>query len=148
MLQGFERLFNPWKFLSYFRWETPWATVFPIRLMLRLGAEYRYYPCMLVSIRNRRPVYWEIGHTIINLLAVSMKIELATLISLFLILTALKFCLFRFTVENLDCLFYMKPMFGQRKTLVMFTDLKNSYKKNILKLQQIFIDLHWNWNAL
>ncbi|PSN56198.1 hypothetical protein C0J52_01424 [Blattella germanica] len=52
------------------RWETPWATVFPIRLMLRLGAEYRYYPCMLVSIRNRRPVYWEIGHTIINLLAV------------------------------------------------------------------------------
>lgn len=51
------------------RWETPWATVFPIRLMLRLGAEYRYYPCMLVSVRNRRPVYWEIGHTIINLLA-------------------------------------------------------------------------------
>ncbi|XP_069694547.1 zinc finger FYVE domain-containing protein 16 isoform X2 [Periplaneta americana] len=51
------------------RWEMPWATVFPIRLMLRLGAEYRYYPCMLVSIRNRRPVYWEIGHTIINLLA-------------------------------------------------------------------------------
>ncbi|PNF19407.1 Zinc finger FYVE domain-containing protein 9 [Cryptotermes secundus] len=51
------------------RWETPWATVFPIRLMLRLGAQYRYYPCMLVSIRNRRPVYWEIGHTIINLLA-------------------------------------------------------------------------------
>jgi len=41
--------------------------------MLRLGAEYRYYPCMLVSVRNRTPVYWEIGHTIINLLAVSMK---------------------------------------------------------------------------
>ena len=23
------------------RWETPWAKVFPIRLMLRLGAEFR-----------------------------------------------------------------------------------------------------------
>ena len=23
------------------KWETPWAKVFPIRLMLRLGAEYR-----------------------------------------------------------------------------------------------------------
>lgn len=51
------------------RWETPWAKVFPIRLMLRLGAEFRYYPCMLVSLRGRRPVYCEIGHTIINLLA-------------------------------------------------------------------------------
>ncbi|XP_049783559.1 zinc finger FYVE domain-containing protein 9 [Schistocerca cancellata] len=51
------------------RWETPWAKVFPIRLMLRLGAEFRYYPCMLVSVRGRRPVYCEIGHTIINLLA-------------------------------------------------------------------------------
>ncbi|KAJ9579079.1 hypothetical protein L9F63_024810, partial [Diploptera punctata] len=55
------------------RWETPWATVFPIRLMLRLGAEYRYYPCMLVSIRNRRPVYWEIGLTIINILAKTIQ---------------------------------------------------------------------------
>jgi len=50
--------------------------------MLRLGAEHRYYPCMLVSVRDREPVYWEIGHTIINLLAVSMKM------ALFLILTA------------------------------------------------------------
>ncbi|PVD22658.1 hypothetical protein C0Q70_15913 [Pomacea canaliculata] len=51
------------------KWETPWAKVFPIRLMLRLGAEYRYYPCPLVSIRNRKPVFYEIGHTIMNLLA-------------------------------------------------------------------------------
>ncbi|XP_063229929.1 zinc finger FYVE domain-containing protein 9 [Bacillus rossius redtenbacheri] len=51
------------------RWETPWARLFPIRLMLRLGAEFRYYPCLLVSIRQRKPVYCEIGHTIMNLLA-------------------------------------------------------------------------------
>ncbi|KAK7100156.1 uncharacterized protein [Littorina saxatilis] len=51
------------------KWETPWAKVFPIRLMLRLGAEYRYYPSPLVSIRNRKPVFFEIGHTIMNLLA-------------------------------------------------------------------------------
>lgn len=51
------------------KWETPWAKVFPIRLMLRLGAEYRYYPSPLVSIRNRKPVFYEIGHTIMNLLA-------------------------------------------------------------------------------
>ncbi|XP_055886956.1 zinc finger FYVE domain-containing protein 9-like isoform X2 [Biomphalaria glabrata] len=51
------------------KWEVPWAKVFPIRLMLRLGAEYRYYPCPLVGVRNRKPVFFEIGHTIINLLA-------------------------------------------------------------------------------
>ncbi|XP_067677797.1 zinc finger FYVE domain-containing protein 16-like isoform X2 [Haliotis asinina] len=51
------------------KWETPWAKVFPLRLLLRLGAEYRYYPCPLVSIRNRKPVFFEIGHTIMNLLA-------------------------------------------------------------------------------
>lgn len=51
------------------KWETPWAKVFPIRLMLRLGAEYRYYPCPLMGVRNRKPVYFEIGHTIMNLLA-------------------------------------------------------------------------------
>ena len=27
------------------------------------------YPCPLVSIRNRKPVFYEIGHTIMNLLA-------------------------------------------------------------------------------
>lgn len=51
------------------KWETPWARIFPIRLMLRLGAEFRYYPCSLVSIRQRSAVYGEIGHTIIQMLA-------------------------------------------------------------------------------
>lgn len=37
--------------------------------MLRLGAEFRYYPCSLVSVRNREPVYYEIGQTIMKLLA-------------------------------------------------------------------------------
>uniref|UniRef100_A0A3P8XUD2 Zinc finger FYVE domain-containing protein n=1 Tax=Esox lucius TaxID=8010 RepID=A0A3P8XUD2_ESOLU len=51
------------------KWETPWAKVFPIRLMLRLGAEYRFYPCPLFSVRFRRPLFGETGHTIMNLLA-------------------------------------------------------------------------------
>lgn len=58
-------------FLYFPRWETPWARLFPIRLVLRLGAEYRYYPCPLVSIRNRPALFTDIGHTIISLLAVS-----------------------------------------------------------------------------
>ena len=37
--------------------------------MLRLGAEFRYYPAPLVSVRGRKPVYGEIGHTIMNVLA-------------------------------------------------------------------------------
>ena len=28
--------------------------------MLRLGAEFRYYPAPLVSVRNRAPVYGEV----------------------------------------------------------------------------------------
>ncbi|KAF7993445.1 hypothetical protein HCN44_010040 [Aphidius gifuensis] len=51
------------------RWETPWAKIFPLRLILRLGAEYRYYPCPLVSVRYRDAVYFEIGHTIMKVLA-------------------------------------------------------------------------------
>jgi MAD (mothers against decapentaplegic) interacting protein len=51
------------------RWEVPWARVAPLRLMLRLGAEFRYYPAPLVSVRCRKPVYGEIGHTIMNVLA-------------------------------------------------------------------------------
>ncbi|XP_023225327.1 zinc finger FYVE domain-containing protein 9-like [Centruroides sculpturatus] len=51
------------------KWEVPWVKVFPLRLMLRLGAEFRYYPCPLISVRYRKPVYCEIGHTIMNLLA-------------------------------------------------------------------------------
>ncbi|CAG2103339.1 unnamed protein product [Medioppia subpectinata] len=51
------------------KWEIPWAKVFPIRLLLRLGAEYKYYPSPIVSYRCRKPVYCEIGHTIMNVLA-------------------------------------------------------------------------------
>uniref|UniRef100_A0A0A9ZF36 Zinc finger FYVE domain-containing protein 9 n=1 Tax=Lygus hesperus TaxID=30085 RepID=A0A0A9ZF36_LYGHE len=50
------------------RWETPWARLFPLRLILRLGAEYRYYPCPLISIRNRPPLYTDIGHTVMKIL--------------------------------------------------------------------------------
>lgn len=49
--------------------EIPWAKIFPLRLTLRLGAEYRYYPCPHVSIRERPTVYMDIAHTIINFLA-------------------------------------------------------------------------------
>ncbi|XP_024084635.1 zinc finger FYVE domain-containing protein 9 isoform X2 [Cimex lectularius] len=49
-------------------WETPWARLFPLRLVLRLGAEYRYYPCPLVSIRSRPPLYTDIGHTVMKIL--------------------------------------------------------------------------------
>lgn len=58
--------------IIFYRWETPWARLFPLRLVLRLGAEYRYYPCPLVSVRGRQPLYTDIGHTIINVLAVSV----------------------------------------------------------------------------
>ncbi|XP_041825314.1 zinc finger FYVE domain-containing protein 16 isoform X2 [Melanotaenia boesemani] len=49
--------------------EVPWAKVFPLRLLLRLGAEYDVYPTALVSVRFRDSVYRETGHTIMNLLA-------------------------------------------------------------------------------
>ncbi|XP_074936003.1 zinc finger FYVE domain-containing protein 16 [Phalacrocorax aristotelis] len=48
--------------------EICWAKVFPIRLMLRLGAEYGAYPAPVVSFRHRKPLFGEIGHTIMNLL--------------------------------------------------------------------------------
>ncbi|XP_042305559.1 zinc finger FYVE domain-containing protein 16 [Sceloporus undulatus] len=48
--------------------EVPWAKVFPIRLMLRLGAEYGVYPTPLTSIRHRKALFGEIGHTLMNLL--------------------------------------------------------------------------------
>ncbi|XP_030382863.1 zinc finger FYVE domain-containing protein 9 [Scaptodrosophila lebanonensis] len=51
------------------RHEVPWAKVLPLRLILRLGAQYRYYPCPLISVRNRESVYAEIAQTIINFLA-------------------------------------------------------------------------------
>lgn len=43
--------------------------LFPLRLILRLGALYRYYPTPILSNVNREPVYAEIGNTIINILA-------------------------------------------------------------------------------
>lgn len=49
--------------------EVPWAKVFPLRLLLRLGSEYRVYPTTLVSVRFRDSVYRETGHTIMNLLS-------------------------------------------------------------------------------
>ncbi|XP_062985742.1 zinc finger FYVE domain-containing protein 16 [Elgaria multicarinata webbii] len=48
--------------------EVPWAKVFPIRLMLRLGAEYGVYPTPLTSVRHRKPLFGDIGHTVMNLL--------------------------------------------------------------------------------
>lgn len=51
------------------RWEVPWAKIFPLRLMLRLGALYRYYPTPHISVRRRDSVYAEIAQTIINFLA-------------------------------------------------------------------------------
>ena len=50
------------------RWEMPWARVFPLRLLLRLGAESRYYPTPLWSWRDRTTVYKEIGQTIMQVL--------------------------------------------------------------------------------
>jgi hypothetical protein len=40
------------------------------RLVLRLGYEFRYYPCPLFSLRERQPVFCEVGQTILDLLAV------------------------------------------------------------------------------
>lgn len=38
------------------KWETPWAKVFPIRLMLRLGAEYRCESATPVGILLNVPL--------------------------------------------------------------------------------------------
>lgn len=51
------------------KWEVPWMRLFPLRLILRLGALYRYYPTPILSNINREPVYAEIGNTVMNLLA-------------------------------------------------------------------------------
>ncbi|XP_058267579.1 zinc finger FYVE domain-containing protein 16 isoform X4 [Hemibagrus wyckioides] len=49
--------------------EVPWAKVFPLRLVLGMGAECNVYPCPLVSVRFRESVFRETGHTIMNLLS-------------------------------------------------------------------------------
>ncbi|KAJ3605149.1 hypothetical protein NHX12_027199 [Muraenolepis orangiensis] len=51
------------------RLEVPWAKVFPLRLLLRLGTGHSVYPTTPVSVRFRESVYRETGHTIMNLLA-------------------------------------------------------------------------------
>ncbi|KAG9509861.1 Zinc finger FYVE domain-containing protein 9 [Fragariocoptes setiger] len=51
------------------RWEVPWAKLFPLRLLLRLGYECSTYPTPVVSFRKRKPVFYEVGHTIISILA-------------------------------------------------------------------------------
>lgn len=50
------------------RMELPWARLLPLRLLLRLGAEFEAYPYPMVSVRGRRSVYSEIGHTIMTVL--------------------------------------------------------------------------------
>lgn len=101
-LQGLPLPNQPYLFgLLVHRAEVPWAKAFPLRLMLRLGAEYRceqchsvtssscnvsssppesftfisvcpVYPCPLYSVRFRKPLFGEIGHTIMRLLVVSI----------------------------------------------------------------------------
>uniref|UniRef100_G3PDW3 Zinc finger, FYVE domain containing 9b n=1 Tax=Gasterosteus aculeatus aculeatus TaxID=481459 RepID=G3PDW3_GASAC len=68
-LQGLPLPNQPYLFgLLVHRAEVAWAKAFPLRLVLRLGAEYRFYPCPLYSVRSRKPLFGEIGHTIMRLL--------------------------------------------------------------------------------
>ncbi|XP_068615325.1 zinc finger FYVE domain-containing protein 9-like [Brachionichthys hirsutus] len=68
-LQGLPLPNQPYLFgLLIHRAEVGWAKAFPLRLMLRLGAEYRFYPCPLYSVRLRKPLFGGIGHTIMRLL--------------------------------------------------------------------------------
>ncbi|KAM9761504.1 zinc finger FYVE domain-containing protein 9 [Menidia menidia] len=68
-LQGLALPAPPFLFgLLVHRAELAWARALPLRLLLRLGAEYRFYPCPLYSVRFRKPLFGEIGHTIMRLL--------------------------------------------------------------------------------
>lgn len=58
--------------LAILKWETPWAKSLPLRLLLRLGSQTGCYPCPIVSQRSRKTTFQEIGHTIFNVLAVSL----------------------------------------------------------------------------
>eukprot|EP00794_Sanderia_malayensis_P007788 gene7788-8633_t len=49
--------------------EIPWAKNLPLRLLLRLGAEFKHYPCPLFNLQKRDPVYTTLGRTIVDLLA-------------------------------------------------------------------------------
>lgn len=103
-LQGLPLPNQPYLFgLLVHRAEVAWAKAFPLRLMLRLGAEYRckqgpqmkvfiyrdlpplstamflrllpVYPCPLYSVRRRKPLFGEIGHTIMRLLVVITTLD-------------------------------------------------------------------------
>ena len=50
------------------KWEIPWAKLFPLRLILLLGAEHKIFPYPIVSSRLRSSLCGEIGHTIMSLL--------------------------------------------------------------------------------
>lgn len=55
------------------KWEVPWAKSLPHRLLLRLGSQATTYPCSIVSRWSRKATFQEIGHTIMNVLAVSLN---------------------------------------------------------------------------
>uniref|UniRef100_H2Z608 Smad anchor for receptor activation-like C-terminal domain-containing protein n=1 Tax=Ciona savignyi TaxID=51511 RepID=H2Z608_CIOSA len=48
--------------------EVPWANLFPHRLLCALGAQANQYPCPLVNEKYRKPVYRELGNTILSIL--------------------------------------------------------------------------------
>jgi len=50
------------------KWEMIWAKLFPLRLLLQLGAESHCYPYPLVSSKQRKAACGEMGNTIMNLL--------------------------------------------------------------------------------
>ena len=52
------------------KYESCWAKILPIRLLLRLGAQSNCFPCPIVSQWSRKSTFLEIGHTIMNVLAV------------------------------------------------------------------------------
>ncbi|NXN16583.1 ZFY16 protein, partial [Indicator maculatus] len=49
--------------------EIPWLKAFPNRLLSSLGAEFETYPVPLLSVRERKPMFAEIGCTIFQVLA-------------------------------------------------------------------------------
>lgn len=55
--------------------EIPWAKLFPLRLLLRMGAEYRLYPWPLFNALDRKCLYSEfVDNSIIHFLAVSENV--------------------------------------------------------------------------
>jgi len=49
--------------------EVPWAKNLPLRLLIRLGAEFKSYPYPFYNLEDREPVFHVVGRTIIALLA-------------------------------------------------------------------------------